>query len=324
MKTRTFGRLGEVSALTIGGGGIGQGWGPTDRIESIATLEAAVDAGITLIDVAPSYESPTAPREAEHVVGATFNGKLPAGVRILTKVSVEDARPDELRRTIRESLRESLHTMQLDRVDILLHHAYLRPARLAYSPPTLALEQFREVVRPEFEALREDGIIGDWGLTATGHPEAVLEVLAESPQPAVIQTVTNALDSPGSLWTFGDSELPDNLSTRVLAATVGVGVMGIRAVQAGALTDSLDRDLPASDPDRRDFDRASGFRALARRRGEPAAVLAYRYALSMTNVDTVILGVKNRAELLDALAAETAGPLSDGEMNEVHTSIGTR
>lgn len=321
MRMRVLGRLGPVSALTLGGGGIGQGWGATDRAAATATVAAAVDAGITLIDVAPGYESPTAPREAEHVVGEAFDGKLPPGVRVLTKVDVQDGAPDDLRRTIRTSLAGSLRAMRLDRVDILLHHAYLRPARLPYADPTLALALYRDVVRPAFEALREEGLIGAWGLTATAHPEAVFEALDEEPRPQVVQTVTNVLDSPGNLWSFGDDEQPENAATRRRATAAGIGVMGIRAVQGGALTGSLDRATPEA-PERRDFERAAAFRALAAERGESAATLAYRYALSMDSVDTVVLGVKNRAELADALAAEKAGPLSRDEVLEVAASVG--
>ena len=36
-------------------------------------------------------------------------------------------------------------------------------------------------------------------------------------------------------------------------------------------------------------------------------MIAHRYALSMSGVDTVILGVKNRAELEQCLDAEAAG-----------------
>jgi aryl-alcohol dehydrogenase-like predicted oxidoreductase len=37
--------------------------------------------------------------------------------------------------------------------------------------------------------------------------------------------------------------------------------------------------------------------------------VAPRYALAMDGVDTVVLGVKNRAELAQCLTAEEAGPL---------------
>jgi aryl-alcohol dehydrogenase-like predicted oxidoreductase len=85
--------------------------------------------------------------------------------------------------------------------------------------------------------------------------------------------------------------------------------MGIRAVQAGALTDRLDRELPSDHPARVDFERAAPFRAVAAELGESAAALAHRYAMSIEGVDTVVLGVKNRSELAECLAAAAAGPL---------------
>ena len=87
-----------------------------------------------------------------------------------------------------------------------------------------------------------------------------------------------------------------------------VGVMGIRAVQAGALTDAIDRDLPPDHPEVRDFNAAGDYRALAADLGMSAAVLGHRYALSMP-------GVKNREELSECLAAADAGPLP-GEIME--------
>ena len=89
--------------------------------------------------------------------------------------------------------------------------------------------------------------------------------------------------------------------------------MGIRAVQAGALTDAIDRELPPDHAEAADFRRAAPFRALARELGESPASLAHRYALGMEGVSTVILGVKNRAELAECLAAEAKGPL-DAEL----------
>ena len=77
METHQFGRMAPVSALTLGGGGLGQLWGPTTREECVATVKAAVDAGITLIDLAPRYGD----GKAEQVVGEAFGGRLPPGVR---------------------------------------------------------------------------------------------------------------------------------------------------------------------------------------------------------------------------------------------------
>ena len=53
MRTAPLGPLGPVSRLTLGGGGIGQIWGETSAEEARATLAAAIDAGITLLDAAP-------------------------------------------------------------------------------------------------------------------------------------------------------------------------------------------------------------------------------------------------------------------------------
>lgn len=69
-----------VSALTLRGGGLGQLWGSTSRDEAIATAREAVDAGTTLLDVAPRYGD----GEAERVVGEAFGGRLPEGVRVST------------------------------------------------------------------------------------------------------------------------------------------------------------------------------------------------------------------------------------------------
>jgi predicted aldo/keto reductase-like oxidoreductase len=78
MQQRIFGQLGDISALTLGGGGIGQVWGPTTRDEAMATVRAAWEAGITWFDVAPSYGR----GEAEVVLGEAFGGRLPPGVRV--------------------------------------------------------------------------------------------------------------------------------------------------------------------------------------------------------------------------------------------------
>ena len=93
--------------------------------------------------------------------------------------------------------------------------------------------------------------------------------------------------------------------------------MGIRAVQAGALTAQLDRALSPNHPDARDYERAAPYRALCAAWGADPAVIAHRYALGMAGVDTLVLGVKNRAELAQALAAEAAGPLSEAELSQI-------
>ncbi len=70
-------------------------------------------------------------------------------------------------------------------------------------------------------------------------------------------------------------------------------------------------------PESRDYARAEPYRALCRELGEDPAAIAHRYALSMKGVDTVILGVKNRAELDQCLEAEARGPLEPAVMARI-------
>ena len=104
METRRLGELWTVSSLTLGGGGIGQLWGATTRDECIATTRAAVDSGITLLDMAPAYGQ----GEAENVIGAAFEGKLPDGVRITTKCRLGTPPDGEVESALTKSLEESL------------------------------------------------------------------------------------------------------------------------------------------------------------------------------------------------------------------------
>ena len=99
--------------------------------------------------------------------------------------------------------------------------------------------------------------------------------------------------------------------------------MGIRAVQAGALTRQFDRPLSPNNPDRRDYERAAPFRALCEQWSVDPAIIAHRYALTLAGVDTVVLGVKNRFELEQCLAAEAAGPL-DPAMLAAIEALGLR
>jgi aryl-alcohol dehydrogenase-like predicted oxidoreductase len=88
----------------------------------------------------------------------------------------------------------------------------------------------------------------------------------------------------------------------------GVGVMGIRALQAGALTSAIDRPLPGDHPEMEDFARAAGFRRRAQELEVSPAVLAHRYGPSL-DIDTLVLGMTNRRELAECVEAAEAGPL---------------
>jgi aryl-alcohol dehydrogenase-like predicted oxidoreductase len=305
--------VGKVSRLALGGGGIGQIWGENTREEALATLTAAIDGGITLLDAAPMY------RNCQAFIGEVFGGRLPDGVKITTKHQLGTPAPSGAAWELSESLRQSLETMKLKRVDVFFLHSNLHGDGFTYAHGDLRKNEFStslplyaDVVVPTMEDLKARGLIGAWGITGIGVPTAVLSAIGHDPAPDVVQAIANLMDSPGALKRYAEPARPREIAAAAKAR--GCGVMGIRAVQAGALTNAIDREMSPNYPDVADYRRAKPFRALCAEWGEDPAYVAHRYALSMPNIDTVVLGVKNRAELAQCLAAEAAGPLEPAQM----------
>lgn len=310
MQMRQLGNLWPVSALTLGGGGLGQVWGETTREEAVATVRLAVERGITLLDLAPLYGR----GEAEAVVGDAFGGKWPEGVRITTKCMIGARHFSDIAGRLETSLTRSLATLKREQADIFILHSNIHPDDYEYENDVtyhtygaVPWSVFAGEIVPAFEALKAKGLIGDWGITGTGLPRSIMEALRDDPKPAVVQAVTNLLDSAGGMRRYEEPAEPRNIIRT--ARNNDVGVMGIRAVQAGALTARLDRPLKNDDAEALDFVKAAPFRALAAELSEDVAELAHAYALAMDGVDTLVLGVKNRGELEAALKAEARGAL---------------
>jgi aryl-alcohol dehydrogenase-like predicted oxidoreductase len=98
-------------------------WGGTDEAESISTIRAAVERGVTLIDTAPAYGF----GRSEEIVGkALAEGGLRDKVQIATKVGLawkdggvfRDSRPASIRREIEDSLRR----LRTDVIDLYQVH----------------------------------------------------------------------------------------------------------------------------------------------------------------------------------------------------------
>ena len=313
MRHGNLGPLGSVSRLTLGGGGIGQVWGPTSREEASATLRAAIDGGIDLIDTAPMYLN------CEAIFGETFQGALPGHVRVTSKCDLGSPPADEISARLDASVRKSLATMRLEKIDLFFLHSNIAAEGYAFAHGDTRRDQFStrwdlyvEEVIPAFERLKALGLIGAWGITGIGVPQTILKALDHPQKPQGVQVIANLMDSSGGIRRFAEAAAPRTILAK--AVETGVPVLGIRAVQAGALTSAMDRDLSPNHPDRRDFERAQSYRDLCREWGEDPADIAHRYALSMEGVDTLILGVKNREELASALTAEAAGPLETAQI----------
>jgi aryl-alcohol dehydrogenase-like predicted oxidoreductase len=319
MNLHPFGKLFPVSTLTLGGGGLGMLWGQTTFEECLATVHDAVKAGINLLDLAPRYGD----GKAERVVGEAFGGRVPAGLHFTSKCNLGNPAPENVLSIFRQSIEASLRLLQRDKLDIFFLHSNVAPdGHPMWNAPDVGrltpLSLYRSHVRDAMEKLKQEGLIDAWGLTGIGHPDAIIEVMAEDPKPAAVQCIANLLDSPGGLKFYADPAKPRTVMAAARAN--GVGIMGIRAVQAGALTAGIDRDMPSDHPEVLDYQRAAGFRAVCAEIGEDPALVAHRYALGL-DIDTLVLGVKNRAELAGCVAAAEAGPLPPDLVARIDASV---
>ena len=315
---KLLGALWPVSPLTLGGGGIAGIWGETTRQEAVKTVQTAVEEGINLIDVAPMYGR----GEAESVVGEALQGRMPEGTHVTSKILLGTQSSSETLAKVRRSIGRSLDLLKLDRIDLFFLHSNIIPDNYQF-PGNLAEDQHRwsvteacfyEAVVPAFETIQREGLIGAWGITGTGLPSTIMDVLKGEAKPQAVQVIANLLDSPGAIKRFPEAAQPRNIIRT--ATEAGVGVLGIRAVQAGALTRAIDRARPEAHPEELDYHRAAPFRALCETWNLDPADVAHQYALAMDGIDTVILGVKNREELLNTIQAANQ-PLTAAQIEAI-------
>ncbi|MFJ9319530.1 aldo/keto reductase [Streptomyces globisporus] len=132
MQTRTLGATGPaVSALGLGAMGMSDAYGPTDRTESVATVHAALDAGVTLIDTGDFY----AMGHNELLLAEALRGRDRESYALSVKFGAlrgpghdflgQDSRPE----AVKNFLAHSLTRLGTDHIDIY------RPARLDPAVP---------------------------------------------------------------------------------------------------------------------------------------------------------------------------------------------
>jgi len=132
MKTHPLGKTGPtVSALGLGCMGMSGVYGPADRSESIATIHAALDAGINLIDTGDFYGN----GHNEMLIGEALQGRRRESAILSVKFGVlrdpagafvgYDARPA----AVKNFLAHSLQRLRVDYIDVY------RPARLDPNVP---------------------------------------------------------------------------------------------------------------------------------------------------------------------------------------------
>jgi aryl-alcohol dehydrogenase-like predicted oxidoreductase len=114
-------------------------WGGTDEAESVATIRAAVERGINVIDTAPAYGF----GRSEEIVGkALAEGRLRSRVVIATKVGLEwnEGRVfrNASRARILKEVEDSLRRLRTDTIDVYQVH---------WPDPLVEIEETAEAMR---------------------------------------------------------------------------------------------------------------------------------------------------------------------------------
>jgi hypothetical protein len=108
-------------------------------------------------------------------------------VRVTSKCNLGDAAAPEIELILRRSIEASLRRLRLDRLDLFFLHSNVVPdaAHIASRPGAAArmtpYATFVDHVRPAFERLVAEGVIGGWGLTGIGHPDTIIRLIGEEP-----------------------------------------------------------------------------------------------------------------------------------------------
>ena len=186
-------------------------------------------------------------------MGEALQGRIPEGVHVTSKILLGRNHPAKPRQgaPIHRPLarRAKARSNRL----VFLHsniipNDYQFPGELAEDQHRWSVTEacFNEAVVPAFETIQREGLIGAWGITGTGLPSTIIDVLKGEAKPQAVQVIANLLDSPGAIKRFPEAAEPRNIIRT--ATESGVGVLGIRAVQAGALTRLSTAPYPKTTP----------------------------------------------------------------------------
>src|SRR3954451_23164178 len=221
MQTRRLGKTGyEVSEIGFGAWAIGGSWGETDDDQSLAALNAAVDAGVNFIDTADVYGD----GRSERLIGRLLTERqerLYVATKIARRGSLEVR--EYTYAAFRGWLERSRENLGVETIDLVQLHC---PPWDTYYTPSV------------FEAcdrLVQDGLIASYGVSVEKVEEALKAI--EYPGVASVQIVFNVFrQRPAELF-FGQAKLRD------------VGVIVRVPLASGLLTGKFARDasFPADD-----------------------------------------------------------------------------
>jgi len=288
MKSRQLGGCGPVvSALGLGCMGMSQGYGEVDEQEAIATIDAALDAGVTLLDTAMSYGAGANERLLAHVLK-----RRREDVVLATKFGIVrdvagthlDARPDR----VRGFLEASLARLGVEHVDLYYLHRVDPKVPIADTVGAMA-------------ELVAEGKVAHLGVSETTATELEQAV-------AVHPIAALQLE-----WSLTWRECEDE--TVSAARRLGVGIVPYSPLGRGLLTGTLTASSAGQAPMRAQDPRFAGealdqnlrlakvVAEIAAEHEATSAQLALAWLLAQGPDVVPIPGTRHRARLVDNLAA---------------------
>jgi L-galactose dehydrogenase len=279
-------RLGKtdftVSALSFGASSLGGVFHDVDETEAIATVHAALEAGITYFDVAPAYGA----TRSETVLGKALKGVDRSLYRLSTKVGKYTAPGaygtdtfDYSRSRIRTSLDESAARLGTDHFDVIyIHDIEYQNRQHTEWAMTEGFAAVQELIR--------EGRVGGVGFGI--YPvDLWARLLKELPVHAVL--IHNH-------YCLNDDRL---LNLLPLAQANDVGIVNASPYASGLLTDRGPADWhPASVDDRAVFRKAADF---CRAQGTSISKLAFQYSCQNPSIPTTMFSTANRLSLQRSL-----------------------
>ncbi|MBV9772556.1 MAG: aldo/keto reductase [Gemmatimonadetes bacterium] len=292
MNTRPLGATGpRVSAIGLGCMGMSGMYGPADEAESIATIHAALDAGVTLLDTGDFYGM----GHNEMLIGRALEGRSRDEVVISVKFGAQrgpdgawlgyDARPQ----AVKTALAYTLQRLRTDYVDVY------RPARL---DPAVPVEDTVGAIAELIQA----GYVRHVGLSEVG-AETIRR--AHAVHPVADLQIEYSLMSRG----IEDEILP-------VCRELGIGITAYGVLSRGLLgghwspgSGATPGDFRAHSPRfqganlERNLALVEALRAVAEERGATVAQVAVAWVLAQGEEIVPLVGARRRDRLAEALGA---------------------
>ena len=311
MEQRPLGRTGaEVSVVGLGTWQLGGDWGDVDDETAARILDAALDAGVTLLDTADVYGDGRSEQRIRQALVIRADRPF-----VATKVG-RRADPFEAAQYTPENLRawvdRSRRNLGVDTLDLVQLH----------SPPTAVYDDDR--VFDALDTLVAEGAIAAYGVSV----ETVAEGLSVLRRPGVqsIQVILNI---------FRRKPLEELLPA---AAKAEVGILARVPLASGLLSGKYDESTTFAADDHRSFNRhgeafdvgetfsgvpfevgVAAAREVAEIAGPDVATAAFalRWVIDQPGVTTVIPGARSVAQVLDNVSAAALPPLSAGQLADL-------